>query len=154
LGKAEVNSRDHAGLTILLRASSSTDPSAILFVQALLENLAMDLYAQDLESGWNALHRALYAGNISIARLLLSQERNNVTGQGPGGPVIKVGQLIKTKDHEGNSPVDLYNCTVEGGAVKDRSVTGEESDAASTSSGGDEATGLVLLPLVASCPCL
>ena len=144
LGKAEVNSRDHVGLTILLRASSSTEPNAILFVRALLDHPAIDLYIQDQESGWNALHRALYAGNIFIARLLLSQERNNLTGQGPGGPAARGGQLIKTKDHEGNSPFDLYNCTVEGAGVKDISAKVAESDAASTSSGGDEARGFVL----------
>src|SRR4051794_36256258 len=35
LGRNEVNSRDHAGLTILLRAASSTAENAISFVEAL-----------------------------------------------------------------------------------------------------------------------
>ncbi|KAM0322301.1 hypothetical protein ACHAQA_009590 [Verticillium albo-atrum] len=112
LGKAEVNSRDHAGLTLLLRASSSTDPDAIRYVTALLDHPAIDLYVQDLESGWNALHRALYAGNISIARLLLDKERRILTEQTAGSAVAKVGQLIKTKDNEGNSPFDVYNSTI------------------------------------------
>jgi hypothetical protein len=110
LGRGEVNSRDHAGLTVLLRAASSTAENAISFVEALLEHPAIDLYAQDPESGWNALHRALYAGNISIARLLLEKERKDLTGH--TASLHRVGQLIKTKDHEGKSPFDLYHSTI------------------------------------------
>jgi len=110
LGRNEVNSRDHAGLTLLLHAASSTAENAISFVEALLEHPAIDIYAQDPESGWNALHRALYAGNISIARLLLEKERNDLTGH--AASLHRVGQLIKTKDHEGNSPFDLYHSTI------------------------------------------
>ncbi|KAJ4393794.1 hypothetical protein N0V93_003009 [Gnomoniopsis smithogilvyi] len=110
-GRSEVNSRDHAGLTILLRAASATSVNAIAFVQALLEHPAIDLHIQDPESGWNALHRALYAGNISIARLLLDKERD-LTGQIGGASVAKAGRLIRTKDHEGFSPFDLYNSTI------------------------------------------
>lgn len=112
IGRAEVNSRDHVGLTILLRAASSTSENAVAFVEALLDHPAIDIYAQDPESGWNALHRALYNGSISIARLLLDKERRDLTGQTLGAAVAKVGRLIKTKDHEGNSPFDLYNSTI------------------------------------------
>jgi hypothetical protein len=112
LGKAELNSRDHMGLTVLLRAASSTAENAIEFVEALLEHPAIDLYAQDWENGWNCLHRALYVGNISIARLLLDKERRNLSGETIGASVSKVGHLIKTKDHEGNSPFDLFNSTI------------------------------------------
>ena len=109
LGRNEVNSRDYAGLTILLRAASSTAENAISFLEALLEHPAIDIHVQDPESGWNALHRALYAGNISIARLLLDKERKDLTGYTSSS---RVGQLIKTKDHEGNAPFDLYNSTI------------------------------------------
>jgi alpha-tubulin suppressor-like RCC1 family protein len=112
LGKVEVNSRDHAGLTLLLRAASSTSENAVAFVQALLDHPATDLYAQDPESGWNALHRALYTGNIAIARLLLEKERQNLSGLTIGASAAKIGLLIKTKDHEGNSPFDVYNSTI------------------------------------------
>ncbi|KAI1504781.1 BTB/POZ domain-containing protein [Biscogniauxia marginata] len=112
LGKAEINSRDHMGLTVLLRAASSTSSNAIAFVEALLENPAIDIYAEDLESGWNALHRALYNGNISIARLLLEKERRDLTESFGGTAIAKVGRLIKTKDREGNSPFDVYNATI------------------------------------------
>lgn len=111
-GRAEVNSRDHAGLTILLRAASSTSENAIAFVQALLEHPAIDLHVQDPESGWNALHRALYAGNVSIARMLLEKERRDLTGHTVGASLSRAGRLIRTKDHEGLSPFDLYNSTI------------------------------------------
>ncbi|TGJ81516.1 hypothetical protein E0Z10_g7251 [Xylaria hypoxylon] len=110
-GKAEINSRDYCGLTLLLRAASSTSPDAVAFVQALLDHPSIDLYIQDPESGWNALHRALYNGNISVARLLLAKERKDLT-ESFGLSTTKIGQLIKTKDHEGNSPFDLYNATI------------------------------------------
>ncbi|PHH80602.1 hypothetical protein CDD82_1644 [Ophiocordyceps australis] len=111
LGRNDVNARDHAGLTILLRASSSTDPIARHFVCALLQHPLIDIYAQDPESGWNALHRSLYAGNVSIARILLAKERSDLKNHA----VFSVGKtkhLIKTKDHEGMSPFDLYNSTI------------------------------------------
>ena len=111
LGKSEINSRDHAGLTILLRAASSTEPNAREFVQALIEHPSLDIYAQDPESGWNALHRALYSGNVSIARFLLARERSDLTSHTMSS-VGKIDQLIKTKDHEGNSPFDVYNSTI------------------------------------------
>ncbi|KAJ3577346.1 hypothetical protein NPX13_g3224 [Xylaria arbuscula] len=130
IGKAEINSRDYCGLTLLLRAASSTSPDAATFVQALLDHPAIDLYVQDPESGWNALHRALYFGNISIARLLLAKERKDLT-ESFGSSATKIGHLIKTKDHEGNSPFDLYNATIALRSLKaaeERSQSEEESD--------------------------
>ncbi|KAL7817515.1 hypothetical protein V8C44DRAFT_355659 [Trichoderma aethiopicum] len=130
LSKAEVNSRDHAGLTLLLRASSSTDSNALAFVQALLGHPQIDLYAQDPESGWNALHRSLYAGNASIARALLAKERDDLVNHALGA-VNKVGQLIKTKDHEGNSPFDLYNSTIAARSLRHtmvQSLNDDDSD--------------------------
>ena len=137
LGRNEVNSRDHAGLTILLRAASSTDSNAHEFVRALVEHPAIDLYAQDPESGWNALHRSLYAGNVSIARLLLEQERVDLTSHNLNA-VNKVGLLIKTKDHEGNSPFDVYNSTIAARSLKSmEDGNSSDSDAESVDSGGD-----------------
>lgn len=119
LNRSEINTRDHAGLTVLLRAASSTQPNARDFVQVLLEHPSLDLYAQDPESGWNALHRSLYAGNVSIARMLLEKERIDLTTHTNQSAVGKVGQLIKTKDHEGNSPFDVYNSTIATRSLKD-----------------------------------
>ncbi|TWU75961.1 hypothetical protein ED733_006704 [Metarhizium rileyi] len=129
LNRNEINSRDHAGLTILLRAASSTHPSARVFVQALLEHPSIDLYAQDAESGWNALHRSLYAGNISVARMLLAKERADLTSHANLSSIIKVGQLIKTKDHEGNSPFDVYNSTIAIRSLKQEHLFMKSDDA-------------------------
>ncbi|KAI0022828.1 hypothetical protein F4780DRAFT_137628 [Xylariomycetidae sp. FL0641] len=135
LGKAEVNSRDYAGLTVLLRAASSTSPSAIDFVQALLDHPAVDLYIQDYESGWNALHRALYNGNISIARLLLEKERKDLTDSVAGAALTKAKRLIKTKDQEGNSPFDVYNATIALRTLKTPEDNGSSDDEADTDDG-------------------
>jgi len=123
LGKTDVNARDHVGLTILHRIASSTSPTAIEFAEALLSHPAVDIYAQDAESGWNALHRALYAGNISIARLLLDKERKDLH-ESLGATTTKIGQLIKTKDLEGNSPFDLYNASI---ALRTLKVSDEQT---------------------------
>lgn len=131
LNRNEVNSRDHAGLTVLLRAAASTHPNARDFIQALLEYPSLDLYAQDPESGWNALHRSLYAGNVSVARMLLAKERTDLTNHTNLSSVGKVGQLIKTKDHEGNSPFDVYNSTIATRTLKQSQVflnSDDESD--------------------------
>lgn len=138
LSRAEVNSRDHAGLTVLLRAASSTSPTARDFVHALMTHPAIDIYVQDPESGWNALHRSLYAGNISIARILLEKERADLTSHNLGS-VSKVGLLIKTKDHEGNSPFDLYNSAI---ATRSLRKLHETSDSASESDSGESETDI------------
>ncbi|KAH7175668.1 hypothetical protein EDB81DRAFT_15926 [Dactylonectria macrodidyma] len=146
LGRAEINSRDHAGLTVLLRAAASTDSNARDFVQLLIEHPSIDLYAQDPESGWNALHRSLYAGNVSIARLLLERERMVLTSHNVTS-VNKVGMLIKAKDHEGNSPFDVYNSTIEARSLKIvTDQTSSESDSDSEDSVGDGVSHLVKVP--------
>ncbi|KAJ3490337.1 hypothetical protein NLG97_g5798 [Lecanicillium saksenae] len=136
LGKAEINSRDHAGLTVLLRAASSTDPTARDFVHALVEHPAIDLYVQDPESGWNALHRSLYSGNVSIARIILAKERDNILS-GTAASSGRVGRLIKTKDHEGNSPFDVYNSTIATRSLN-RGALNQDSD---NDSDSGESTG-------------
>lgn len=145
LGKNEVNSRDHAGLTLLLRAASSHASNAISFAQALLDHPATDIYIQDAESGWNALHRALYNGNISIARLLLEKERRDLT-ESLGSTSTKVGRLIKTKDHEGNSPFDVYNATIALRTLKN-SVDDSGSDNDSDDDGDSEREDIRLVPV-------
>ena len=137
LGRSEINHRDYAGLTVLLRAASSTDPNARDFVQALIEHPAIDLYARDPESGWNALHRSLYAGNISIARLLLEKERVDLTSHNLSSR-NKVGLLIKTKDNEGNSPFDVYNSTIAARSLRSiEDSTDSDNDSDSGESIGD-----------------
>jgi hypothetical protein len=146
LGRAEVNSRDHAGMTILHRAVSSTGSNAIAFALALIENPSVDLYIQDLENGWTALHRALYFGNITMARAILERDSKDSIGQGPSTPVTRVNALIKIKDREGNSAFDVYNATIARRVLQHRSqsppVDGsddDDDDAARLESSGNEA---------------
>lgn len=110
ISRAEINNRDHAGLTILHRAASSTSTNAIIFATSLIEHPSIDLYIQDTESGWTALHRALYFGNVTIARAIIERDSKDRaagnTGSRPDSSVIQV------KDREGNTPFDVYNATI------------------------------------------
>jgi len=112
LVRSDLNSRDRSGLTLLHRASSSTGTNAISFALALIEHAMVDIYIQDLESGWTALHRALYFGNVTIARALMDRDLKDSTGQGANTAIIRTNALIKIKDHEGNSAFDVYNATI------------------------------------------
>ncbi|KAG8738519.1 hypothetical protein FRC10_006765 [Ceratobasidium sp. 414] len=96
------NSRDALGRTVLHLACADVAPVALEFTRALLAlpSAQIDVNAQDTESGWTALHRALYAGNLPAAILLLA--RNDIdTG---------------IRDLEGTTSFDVYNATVEGTA--------------------------------------
>lgn len=101
--RSDINYRDHSGLTILHRAASSTAQNSGCFALALLEHPLVDLYLQDYENGWTALHRALYFGNITVARAILQKDSNNG---------MKAGSLIKIKDNEGNTAFDVYNSII------------------------------------------
>ncbi|KAJ5595188.1 uncharacterized protein N7459_001396 [Penicillium hispanicum] len=113
LSRADINVRDHYGRTLLHHVASSPKPSAVSFARALLEIPFLDIYAQDWESGWTALHRALYAGNATIALALMARDIHNVTDfsklSHAGQPS---GSLIKIKDREGYSPFDVYGATI------------------------------------------
>ncbi|KAK9239107.1 hypothetical protein V1525DRAFT_62991 [Lipomyces kononenkoae] len=91
----DVNRTDAYGRTVLHLACSD---NKIEFVDVLFKVPCLDILAADLESGWTALHRALYAGNIAIAQLLIATNRDT----------------IRVKDREGNSPFDVLNSTIEG----------------------------------------
>ncbi|GCB20486.1 BTB/POZ domain-containing protein 1 [Aspergillus awamori] len=113
LSREELNARDHHGRTLLHHVTSSSKDTAIEFAIALLEIPALDIYAQDWESGWTALHRALYAGNATIAQALMARDMRDATdfskASNPGHPS---GGLIKIKDREGYSPFDVYGATI------------------------------------------
>lgn len=64
-------------------------------VRWLLEQCRADVDARDRESGWTALHRAVFYGQLHCAKVLLQH-----------------GASIATSDYEGLTPVDL--------AVRDR----------------------------------
>ncbi|WEW58164.1 hypothetical protein PRK78_003632 [Emydomyces testavorans] len=113
LTRADVNSRDRHGRTLLHLAASSQKKSAFDFADALLAVPFLDIYAQDAESGWTALHRALYAGNAAIAQALMARDIRHATDfRTHSGVHHPSGGLIKIKDREGNSPFDLFGATI------------------------------------------
>lgn len=114
LSRTELNARDQYGRTLLHHVASSQKPTAIEFAVALLDT-PVDIYAQDWESGWTALHRALYAGNATIAQALMARELREATEFNKFSNTAHPGKgLIKVKDREGYSPFDVYGATIMG----------------------------------------
>ncbi|KAH6865648.1 hypothetical protein BKA58DRAFT_225362 [Alternaria rosae] len=136
LSRFDINSRDAAGMTILHHAASSTAESAVEFAQALLEHPWTDVYIQDAENGWTALHRAFYFGNIAIARLILNRDAQDILGQGSSGFNQHARGLVKIKDKEGYGPLDLFSMT-----IKDRTLRPEEAPAFDSDSDDEMAHG-------------
>ncbi|KAL5350661.1 hypothetical protein ACLOAV_004230 [Pseudogymnoascus australis] len=112
LTKADINSRDGQGLTILHRAVSSHTAESLGIALAFIEHPLTDLSVQDKENGWTALHRALYFGNVSIARAILHKDSTDTYFQGPGNTAKGTTPLVRIKDYEGNSAFDVYNSTI------------------------------------------
>lgn len=117
LTRADINRKDTKGMTLLHHAASQASEAGINFALALIAHPLIDLYVQDLESGWTALHRAFYFGNITISRAILEREAQDAIGQGGSGVVTQSVNLIKIKDREGNGPYDLLTST-----IKDRTL--------------------------------
>lgn len=88
--KEQINQRDIYGRTLLHVAASVGDVNT---VQAILDNNQADTTLQDYESGWNALHRALYAGNIRIAQMLIAHNKD----------------LIKCRDRNKDTPLHILH---------------------------------------------
>ncbi|KAL2799078.1 hypothetical protein BJX66DRAFT_273111 [Aspergillus keveii] len=119
LSREDLNARDQHGNTLLHHVASSPKPSAVDFALALLGVPYLDIYAQDLESGWTALHRALYAGNATIAQALMARDARDATDLSkPGSLNHPSGGLIRIKDREGYSPFDVYTATIHSRDVK------------------------------------
>lgn len=118
LTRGDINAKDGFGRTLLHHAASSRNPRAIEFVVALLEVPFVDLYAQDAESGWTALHRALYFGNIAIAQALMLRDIKDATDYTTNVAHSHAGGLIKIKDHEGNSPFEVFGLTIAPRAIQ------------------------------------
>jgi alpha-tubulin suppressor-like RCC1 family protein len=110
--KATLNSKDRQGLTVLHHAASSTGENAVAFASILLEHPLIDLYVQDLESGWTALHRALYFGNITIARGIMRRDASDLLNHHKGSASQGAGRIFKVKDKDGNGPFDLVGVTI------------------------------------------
>ena len=109
--RADINARDGFGRTLLHHAVSSRSENAIDFVRILLELPLLDLYVQDTESGWTALHRALYFGNIGAAQALVVKDIQNATDYTTNVSHVNAGGLVKIKDNEGNSPFEVFGLT-------------------------------------------
>ncbi|KAK9473539.1 uncharacterized protein V1510DRAFT_392193 [Dipodascopsis tothii] len=90
----DINRTDDLGRTVLHLAATLNRPA---FAAALIAAPGVDLVAADRESGWTALHRALYAGNVGISQALIRASQDT----------------IRAKDHEGNSPFDVLNATLD-----------------------------------------
>ncbi|KAL8913049.1 MAG: hypothetical protein Q9172_007373, partial [Xanthocarpia lactea] len=154
LTRADVNIRDSSGCTLLHHVASSPNEDAITFALALIDAPLLDLYAQDAENAWTALHRALYFGNIAIARALIDRDFKDAVGGVQNG----IG-LIKIKDREGNSPFDVYGTSIArrniqgGSAIPLLAENSDEDDnpAAYGNSGDssdDESLGKTILPRI------
>lgn len=132
LSRSDVNARDNTGQTLLHHVASSTADEAVEFASALIDHPLVDLYLQDYENGWTALHRAFYFGNITVARLILERDARNTFGRMAGQAHQTIG-LIKIKDREGLGPLDLYAAT-----IKDRTLRPELSGRARSGSHGSD----------------
>ncbi|KAL9130076.1 MAG: hypothetical protein Q9217_001635 [Psora testacea] len=112
LSRGNINWKDAHGVTLLHLIASSTAPNASEFALALIDSSLLDLCAQDDESGWTALHRALYFGNITIARALMNRDILDSMQFSTPGAAYTAGGLFKIKDREGYSPFDVYGASI------------------------------------------
>lgn len=109
LTRGDLNWKDHHGRTLLHYMATANGSHVTEFALAMLKVPLLDLYAQDLENGWTPLHRALYYGNITIARALMARDIEDAVGT---VGTTHAGGLIKIKDKDGCSPFDVYNDTI------------------------------------------
>ena len=114
LTRSDINHRDSSGRTLLHLAASSNAENAFEFASALLEHPLTDIYIQDNENAWTALHRAFYSGNTAIAHNIILRDLQDALGHGSAQLHALAGGLIKIKDKEGNGPFDLFEMTLEG----------------------------------------
>lgn len=99
--RIDINARDGLGRTILHIVAYSLEPHALDYLRLILDThpkSGININLQDVESGWTALHRALWVGNLAAARMLLAEDKIDAS----------------VKDFEGLTCWDLYNSTVEG----------------------------------------
>ncbi|KAK6170183.1 hypothetical protein SNE40_018638 [Patella caerulea] len=81
------NVNDKFGRNVLHMAASC---GRIDIIEYLLEEKHYNLKAKDYESGWTALHRSLFYGQIAAARLLIQYKHD-----------------LRGRDHEGLTPLDI-----------------------------------------------
>ncbi|KAI9723843.1 MAG: hypothetical protein M1828_004093 [Chrysothrix sp. TS-e1954] len=140
IGREDVNRRDSKGLTLLHHVATSSAQGASIYANALLSHPHIDLYVQDYESGWTALHRAFYFGNITVARAIIEVDsQTSVTQLGTGGSMA-VRSLIKIKDKEGLGPYDLLAATITDRTLRQHQEVQSSSDDGSSSDDHEEAS--------------
>jgi ankyrin repeat protein len=88
-------------ISVFHLAASSLTQQSYTFFSILLKNPHTQINAQDTESGYTALHRCLFAGNIKAARELLARSDCDTS----------------IRDAEGMTAFELYNGTVDGVSV-------------------------------------
>lgn len=93
LTKSQINQRDIFGRTLLHLAASVGD---FQLVEQILDHAHSDPSLADYESGYTALHRAFYSGNISCAQILLQTVNDR-------------SQLFHLVDRDKLSPLDLLS---------------------------------------------
>ncbi|KAJ3037498.1 hypothetical protein HK097_003495, partial [Rhizophlyctis rosea] len=91
----DLNERDLEGNTPLLFAVSLGN---VDIVETLLKDRRVNVNAQDLESGWTALHRALYNGALSLSLTILR---------------LRKDCDLSIRDKEGNTCLFLLNSTID-----------------------------------------
>lgn len=132
LTRGDINWRDTNGVTLLHQIASSANENASQYAFALLRVPMIDLFIQDNESGWTALHRALYFGNVTIARALISRDIQDTIAHSNLGAAHVTCGLIKIKDREGNSPFDVYGSSITTRVIRPISsiplLSGQEDD--------------------------
>ncbi|KAJ5759251.1 hypothetical protein N7520_006407 [Penicillium odoratum] len=138
LSRADVNARDHYGRTLLHHIASSPKSTSAKFARALLEIPFLDIYAQDWENGWTALHRALYAGNATIALALMERDQRDANDFSKVEKSGQIGSLIKIKDREGYSPFDVYGATITSRDIKRMTSSPWKNESASDHAGDDD----------------
>lgn len=99
VSSSDVNRKDLQGRSLLHKlATSENESEALEWLKVLAEHPQLQVNATDAENGWTALHRALFCGNLSFAKVLLDE----------------IGCDIHIRDHEGMSAFALYNSTIDG----------------------------------------
>ena len=96
-------------LTRALRSASNDNLIDSDILQAVISAHNVDVNGQDEESGWTALHRALYFGHVRLASMLMAA--------GADGEV---------QDHRGRRPVDLISSVLARNDPVVRASHGEE----------------------------
>lgn len=139
LTRSDINAKDTRGLTLLHHAASSVATTQQQFALALIGHPYIDLYAQDYENGWTALHRALYFGNITVARAILERDVRGAANS--TGLTSQFSSLVRVKDREGHGPYDILTATIADRSRHPRDSSPESDDSSSSTSGNDSLYG-------------